>query len=129
MVINVKVNIMNKKISFSPNWKSLIKFVRDPEADWKPKLAVALAVIYLIWPIDLIPDLAPILGWLDDIGITAFVAGYLIYAVNHYAVKSDPEEPAPLVYGAGVGRLESEVQNHAVSGQVGEMGKKEKTKS
>ena len=82
---------MDKKISFSPNWKSLIKFVRDPGADWKPKLAVVLAVLYLIWPIDLIPDLAPILGWLDDIGITVFAAGYLIYAVNHYTKKSDVE--------------------------------------
>ncbi len=57
----------------------------DPTADWKPKLAIGLAVLYLIWPIDLVPDLAPILGWLDDIGITTLAAAYLLHAANLYA--------------------------------------------
>ena len=51
-----------------PNWRNLYRFMKDPLADWKPKAAIGLAVLYLIWPIDLVPDLAPIIGWLDDIG-------------------------------------------------------------
>ena len=54
-------------------------------ADWKPKAAIGLAVLYLIWPIDLVPDLAPIIGWLDDIGITTFATAYLLYTANLYA--------------------------------------------
>ncbi len=58
--------------------------MRDPKADWKPKAAIGLAVLYLIWPIDLVPDLAPIIGWLDDIGITALAIAYLVHASGLY---------------------------------------------
>lgn len=70
-----------------PNWFGLWRFMRDPRSDWKPKLAVGLAIVYLIWPIDLIPDLAPILGWLDDIGITALAVAYLIHATSAFMEK------------------------------------------
>ncbi|MDD5726525.1 MAG: DUF1232 domain-containing protein [Patescibacteria group bacterium] len=70
--------------SFTPNWFGLIRFMRDPKADWKPKAAIGLAVLYLIWPIDLIPDIAPIIGWLDDIGITALAIAYLVHASRLY---------------------------------------------
>jgi len=73
-----------KKTSFIPYWKGLIKFFLDKNADWKPKLGVGLAVLYLIWPIDLLPDLVPFFGWLDDIGFGAVAAGYLAYAVKTY---------------------------------------------
>lgn len=73
-----------RRNSFSPNWFGLIRFMRDPKADWKPKAAIGLAVLYLIWPIDLIPDLAPIIGWLDDIGITALAIAYLVHASSLY---------------------------------------------
>ena len=33
------------------------------------KLLVVLPIIYTIYPLDLISDLIPIMGWLDDIGI------------------------------------------------------------
>jgi len=33
-----------------------------------PRIAVLLAVVYLLWPVDLIPDFAPpVIGYLDDI--------------------------------------------------------------
>ncbi|MFZ6015443.1 MAG: YkvA family protein [Patescibacteria group bacterium] len=78
-----------KNTKFIPYWKNLINFFKDKKTDWKPKAAVGFAILYLIWPADLIPDLAPILGWLDDIGITALATGYLAYAVNKYISKSD----------------------------------------
>lgn len=82
--------------SFTPNWLGLIRYMRDPKADWKPKLALALAVLYLVWPIDLFPDLAPIIGWLDDIGFTALAIAYLVGASNLYSKRKqdDPVIPA-----------------------------------
>lgn len=37
-----------------------------------------LALLYLLWPIDLFPDIAPLLGWLDDLGLGALAVGYLL---------------------------------------------------
>lgn len=41
--------------------------LRDPEVPFYLKLLPFTAVIYLLWPIDLLPDLAPVLGQLDDV--------------------------------------------------------------
>ena len=45
-------------------------------ARWKKVLGV-LAVLYTILPVDLVPDVIPIFGWLDDVGfLTALVDGF-----------------------------------------------------
>jgi len=28
---------------------------------------IVLLLIYILWPIDLIPDIIPVIGWIDDI--------------------------------------------------------------
>ena len=52
-------------------WHYIKEFVREP------KIAVALiavaGLVYLLSPIDLLPDAVPILGFLDDIAILAFL--------------------------------------------------------
>jgi uncharacterized membrane protein YkvA (DUF1232 family) len=45
----------------------------------KNKLVPILAAIYVVWPLDLIPDVIPVLGWIDDvvailIGVRALLA-------------------------------------------------------
>ena len=51
------------------------RYVRSPGvARWK-KLLGMLAVVYTILPFDLIPDVIPVLGWLDDIGFLAVEIG------------------------------------------------------
>jgi uncharacterized membrane protein YkvA (DUF1232 family) len=43
-----------------------------PRAPKGAKLATVLAIVYVLSPIDLIPDTIPLLGWLDD-GLLAYV--------------------------------------------------------
>ena len=41
--------------------------LRDPRVAKLPRFAVLAAAAYLLWPVDLLPEIAlPIVGWLDD---------------------------------------------------------------
>jgi uncharacterized membrane protein YkvA (DUF1232 family) len=51
--------------------------MRDPEVPIYLKLVPLLGVAYVIFPIDLIPDVAPLLGQLDD--LTALVVGAKVF--------------------------------------------------
>jgi uncharacterized membrane protein YkvA (DUF1232 family) len=46
--------------------------LRDARTPASAKLATIAAVLYMLSPIDLVPDLIPILGWLDD-GVVALL--------------------------------------------------------
>jgi uncharacterized membrane protein YkvA (DUF1232 family) len=46
-----------------------LRLVKEPAVPMPTKLVLAAAALYLIWPIDFLPDLLPILGQLDDIGV------------------------------------------------------------
>ena len=41
--------------------------LRDPEVPFYLKLVPFAAVLYLLWPVDFLPDLVPVLGQLDDL--------------------------------------------------------------
>lgn len=41
--------------------------LRDPEVPFYLKLVPFVAVLYLLWPVDILPDFAPVLGQLDDL--------------------------------------------------------------
>ena len=45
--------------------------LKDPSISWKVKLKagaiLAVLFVYLLDPLDLIPDIAPVIGWLDDL--------------------------------------------------------------
>ena len=42
-------------------------------------LYILLAIIYVLSPIDFLPDIIPILGWIDDLFALGFV-GYTLIA-------------------------------------------------
>jgi len=52
--------------------KTVIALMRNPKVSKFPKFLVVAAILYLLWPWDIIPDVAPVVGWLDDI---AFLIG------------------------------------------------------
>jgi uncharacterized membrane protein YkvA (DUF1232 family) len=48
------------------------RLLRDPRVPSWPKLLVpAITIIYVLSPVDAIPDFIPILGQLDDVGVIA----------------------------------------------------------
>lgn len=64
--------------------RDLWRFVTDKNAPKLPRLMTLLAVLYVVFPVDLVPDAVPILGWLDDIGFTAMVLTWLASAAARY---------------------------------------------
>jgi uncharacterized membrane protein YkvA (DUF1232 family) len=48
----------------------------DREAPVLPRLLALIAVLYLLVPLDLMPDAIPLVGWLDDLGVIGLAAVY-----------------------------------------------------
>jgi uncharacterized membrane protein YkvA (DUF1232 family) len=72
-----KLERVGKKISFAKDILALVNYMRDPNVSWHRKSIVVGALIYFIVPIDAIPDIAPLIGYLDDLGVIAAVLKYL----------------------------------------------------
>ncbi len=66
------------------NVAAIGRYFRDRDASLWGKLFVVSAVVYLVWPVDLVPDVMPFLGWLDDIGFVALALGYLSHVLRDY---------------------------------------------
>jgi uncharacterized membrane protein YkvA (DUF1232 family) len=52
--------------------------MKSSRTPWAAKLLAALAVIYALSPVDLIPDFIPVLGYLDDLLILPLLAAAAI---------------------------------------------------
>ena len=51
--------------------------MRDAFVGWHRKAIVIAALIYFISPVDTIPDLTPLFGYLDDLGVISALLKFL----------------------------------------------------
>lgn len=65
---------------FLSRLKTVVALMRDPKVSKLPKLLVVAAIIYVLMPLDAIPDMAPVVGWLDDIIFLVGALGMLFGA-------------------------------------------------
>ncbi len=72
-----KLERVGKKISFAKDILALVNYMRDPNVSWHRKSIVVGALVYFIVPIDAIPDIAPLVGYLDDLGVITAVLKFL----------------------------------------------------
>ncbi len=52
--------------------------LKDNRTGWLPKLIILVAILYLLSPIDIIPDFIPVLGYLDDLVIVPLLINLAI---------------------------------------------------
>ena len=55
----------------------LWQFLTSNKVTGMDKTVLLGAVLYIISPLDLIPDAIPVVGWLDDLGVAAFALSYI----------------------------------------------------
>ena len=79
-----KVEKVGKKLSFTKDIKALFNYFSDRKIPWYRKSIVVGALVYFIMPIDSIPDIAPLIGYLDDLGVITAVIKYLGSELNQY---------------------------------------------
>jgi uncharacterized membrane protein YkvA (DUF1232 family) len=67
---------------------------RDPRVPRRAKLAVAFAALWVISPIDLIPEFLPVIGPLDDVVVIALALRYAARQVPREVLfEAWPAEP------------------------------------
>ena len=87
--IGDKLSDMNKG-KIAEIWDDVMalwKMVQDPNAPWKGKAIAIAALLYLITPIDAIPDAIPVLGLTDDATIILYAIKQLATDLKQYRGK------------------------------------------
>lgn len=74
---------------------AVVRFFKNPKAPLLPKLGLLFAALYLVSPIDAIPDLTPILGWIDDVGLMSLAMGWLLSQVQRAEEEQEAEPLNP----------------------------------
>ncbi len=64
--------------------QALYRLIKDPNGAWSAKVVAIGALIYLISPIDAIPDITPIVGLLDDVGVLSAAVAMLMSELSKY---------------------------------------------
>jgi len=83
-----------------PDLVGLGQFLLRKGTDWKPKAFIVLALAYLFFPIELLPDAIPVAGLFDDAGLMALALWWLSYATKKYNINllgsGEASKPAEL---------------------------------
>lgn len=79
-----KLEKTGKKINFAKDIIALYRYLKDPVVSWHRKAIVLGALVYFIAPIDAVPDITPLIGYLDDLGVIAALLKYLGNEIMSY---------------------------------------------
>ncbi len=75
--------------------KATFRFFFDSETSLSVKLFFLAAIVYVFFPVDLVPDVIPFFGWLDDLGAATLATAFLWKAVSPYMEANGSKAAAP----------------------------------
>lgn len=83
--VDKKINTSRSNVSkILGHLRALKNYMLDKDVKWVRKSVVVAALLYFITPIDTMPDFAPFVGFLDDIGVIAFTIKFLGSEISKY---------------------------------------------
>jgi uncharacterized membrane protein YkvA (DUF1232 family) len=81
-----------------PNIVKLVgRLLKDPRVPRRAKITLGLAAAYVASPIDLIPEVIPVIGWADDVVILMFAIDALIDRAGAEIVEEHWDGPGDLL--------------------------------
>ncbi|HEX6300056.1 MAG TPA: YkvA family protein [Acidimicrobiia bacterium] len=90
--------LMADAVFMMPNIVKLVtRLLKDPRVPRRAKITLGLAAAYVASPIDLIPEIVPIIGWADDVLILMFAIDSLIERAGEEVVSEHWDGPGDLL--------------------------------
>jgi uncharacterized membrane protein YkvA (DUF1232 family) len=90
--------LVTDAVLMMPNIVKLIgRLLRDPRVPRRAKITLGLAAAYVASPIDLIPEVIPVIGWADDVLILMFAIDSLIERAGNEIVEELWDGPGDLL--------------------------------
>jgi uncharacterized membrane protein YkvA (DUF1232 family) len=91
--------VLRDLVAFIPACLTTARRLRnDPGVPTRAKVALLLAIVWTVSPIDLIPEFLPVIGPLDDIVVIALAIRYAARAIpREVLLEAWPEEPRLLL--------------------------------
>jgi uncharacterized membrane protein YkvA (DUF1232 family) len=72
------INLIGRFLTFRTELVTLWRAFLQPETPLHLKALMLLVPLYLLSPIDLIPDVVPFLGWVDDLVIVPMLVSWIV---------------------------------------------------
>ena len=81
-----------------PNLVKLVgRLLKDPRVPRRSKVTLGLAAVYVASPIDLIPEVIPVIGWADDIIFVLLAIDSLIERAGPEVVEEHWDGPGDIL--------------------------------
>lgn len=90
--------LMQDAVFMMPNLVKLVaRLLKDPRVPRRAKITLGIAAAYVASPIDLIPEMIPVIGWADDVLIIMFALDALISRAGEEVVEELWDGPGDLL--------------------------------
>ena len=90
--------LLTDALTMMPNIIKLVgRLLRDPRVPRRAKIALGIAAAYVISPIDLVPEVIPVVGWADDVILVLFAIDSLIERAGPEIVEEHWDGPGDLL--------------------------------
>lgn len=90
--------LMQDAVFMMPNLVKLVaRLLKDPRVPRRAKITLGIAAAYVASPIDLIPEIIPVIGWADDVLIIMFALDALIDRAGEEVVEELWDGPGDLL--------------------------------